>query len=103
MFEPQASQSVTFEELSRALARLGFERHATSEFTLFRNAEVGAVIILPREDTSSDVRPIHLAAARATVAGKGIAAPADFDRLLVQDAGTAVPKGKAKKARLQAA
>lgn len=128
MTKTQILQSVTFEQLSEALTQLGFEMRETLEFTMFRNAEFDAVIILPREDASSILRPIHLAAARATVAGKGVAAPVDFDRLLIQarqiatrqegsrvagDPGRAVPsqtadaslpKRKAKKkARLQAA
>lgn len=128
MTETQASQAVTFEQLSQALAHLGFEKHDAPEFTMFRNAEFDAGIVLPREDTLSDVRPLHLAAARATVAGKGITTSADFDRLLTQarqtgthqempraagyamrsapfePADAAVPKKKAKKrSRLQAA
>ncbi len=74
------------------------------EFTMFRNTEFDAVITLPREDASATLRPLHLAAARASVAGKGVAAPSDFDQLLAQARQTpaqatdaVIPKKKAKR------
>lgn len=82
MTEIQTPQAITPQQLGEALALLGFKEHVTPEFTMFRNAGLDAVIILPIEEASSPVRPIHLAAARATVAGKGVASPAEFDLLL---------------------
>ena len=102
MIKSQVLRAVTFDQLSQVLAHLGFEVRDMPEFIMFRNAD--AVITLPREDASATLRPLHLAAARATVAGKGVASPADFDQLLAQarrthaqTADAAVPKKKAKR------
>jgi len=82
MTKTQTRQAITPQQLGEALALLGFKEHVTPEFTMFRNAGLDAVIILPVEEASSPVRPPHLAAARATVVGKGVASPAEFDSLL---------------------
>jgi len=102
MTKIRALRVITLDQLSQVLASLGFEVYDMPEFIMFRNAAFDAVIILPREDDSATLRPLHLAAARATVAGKGVAAPAEFDRLLIQAGrtpavNTAVPKKKAKR------
>jgi len=103
MTKSQASRVVTFDQLSQVLALLGFEVRDMPDFIMFRNTEFDAVIALPREDASATLRPLHLAAARATVAGKGVASPADFDQLLAQARQTpaqtapALPKKKAKR------
>jgi hypothetical protein len=86
MTETQTPQAITFQQLSEALALLGFKKHDTPEFTMFRNVEFNAVIILPVEEASSSLRPTHLAAARATVVGKGVTSPAGFDLLLLKAA-----------------
>ena len=104
MIKSQVSRAVTFDQLSQVLAHLGFEVRDMPEFIMSRNADADAVITLPREDASATLCPLHLAAARATVAGKGVASPADFDQLLAQarrthaqTADAAAPKKKAKR------
>ena len=39
-------------------------------------------LVLPQEALEGPARPLHLAAARATVVGKGIAPADEFDRLM---------------------
>ena len=104
MIKSQASRAVTFDQLSQVLALLGFDERDMPEFIMFRNAEFDAVITLPREDATATLRPLHVAAARATVAGKGVASPADFNQLLTQarrtpaqSADSDMPKKKAKR------
>ena len=100
---------ITYQTLSDALSHLGFKTIITSEFLAFRHAELDAYIILPPEDLSQPLSPLHRAAARATVAGKGVAPPAEFDRLLTPAAQPAVSARAAngvrikKKAKKQAA
>jgi len=98
MTKTQTPQAITFQQLGEALSHLGFKKHDTPEFTMFRNVERDAVIILPIEQPSSALRSMHLAAARATVTGKGVASPAEFDLLLSQ----AAPENRpAKRARVE--
>lgn len=86
-------KTATYQQLTDTLTQLGFQRRVTPQFTAYRNAPLGALIVLPQDDTPGGwVRPLHLAAARATVVGKGAATAAEFDRLLLQVGGH-VPAG----------
>ena len=78
------SKTTTYPQLSDALTHLGFLQRVTPQFTAFRNAQFDALIILPQDALGGQVRPLHMAAARATVIGKGVATAAEFDRLLLQ-------------------
>ena len=78
------SEVVTFPQLNEALAGLGFQKITADEFTVYRNAAFDAMLILPREGVLPHPLPMHVAAARATVAGKGVATAAEFDRRLLQ-------------------
>ena len=83
---------MTHPQLSDALTQLGFQKRVTPQFTAYRNARFGALIVLPPDALDERVRPLHLAAARATVVGKGVATAAEFDRLLIRARrGTAAP------------
>ena len=98
MINVLALNDFTYGDLRAVLAPLWFKLIETPEFMAFSNEEHDALIVLPLEDMSHLVRPIHLAAARATVVGRGVTSPADFDRrflLAIRQGGSSVSHGGA--------
>ena len=76
------TETITFRKLSNALSHLGFQKKTTTQFTVFRKEDQGAMIVLPPESSIVNVSPMHITAARETVIGKGVAGSQEFDQLL---------------------
>lgn len=73
---------VTYNQLGKALAILGFEKVEQDSFTAFKNGRHDAVIVLPKGIPSTTVGSAHLLTVEKTVTEKGIASPYTFARLL---------------------
>ena len=78
------SETLTYERLSQALLELGFTSEPAPGYTLFRNEEHAATLVIPTVEASEQVRPVHFIAARETVVGRGVTDAATFDRLFVR-------------------
>jgi hypothetical protein len=73
---------VTYSQLAKALATLGFEKIEHHDFTLFQNTEYDAMIVLPKGIGTTVVSPAHLLATKVTVIGKAAADASSFDDMV---------------------
>lgn len=72
----------TYSQLHKVLTSLGFVHRKTDQFTVYREQEHDALIVLPNRDAYSDVGDPHLISVRNTVAGKGIVSRDEIEALL---------------------
>jgi hypothetical protein len=75
---------ITYGRLDKALADLGFVRRNTEAFTVYREADHDALIVLPKMQPDSRVGDPHLVTVRNTVTLKGVASADRFQTLLVK-------------------
>ena len=77
------ARSVTFQDLERVLADVGFRPVPTAgHHKVFRHEETDTVVLLPLAPAESDVDGIHLAAVRRTVDERGVLDGDAFESLL---------------------
>lgn len=74
--------TVTYGRLESALLSLGFTRHLVEGGVLYLEPSNDAHLMMPLLAADVAVRPHHLAAARLTVVGRGVAAADEFERAL---------------------
>jgi len=77
-----AVDQVTYRRLDGALQSLGFHRHTVNGSVTYDRSDSGALVSLPALPLDETVLPRHLAAARAGVAGIGVAGEPEFERAL---------------------
>ena len=81
-----ADNTVTYEQVSQVLTKLGFTRTDTAEYIAFRNAAHNALLALPPNPPEQRMDAAHLIAVRSTVTGSGVASENTLNRLLAQAA-----------------
>ena len=74
---------ITYGRLDGVLTEIGFVRRKTDAFTVYREADHDALIVLPNMHPDSDVGDPHLVAVRNTVTLKGVTSADRFQALLV--------------------
>ena len=75
-------KKVTYNQLAKALATLGFKKVEHSEFTVFKNDEYDAMIVLPKGTGTTELSQAHLLMIERTVTEKGVAELSKFSETI---------------------
>jgi hypothetical protein len=73
---------LTYEQFRQILVHLGFNEVAAPGYTIYRNEDHDATLVIPDVSPVEPVHPVHLVAARELILGKGIKIGKEFRRLL---------------------
>lgn len=76
--------TITYQDLERALERLGFAKHIVNGYVAFREPTHDALIALPAMSPDETVLPRHLAMVRTTLTGRGVADEEELETALAQ-------------------
>jgi hypothetical protein len=78
IYTPSQIPEITYGQLTRALARLGFVRSQADTYSAYAESEHEALIVLPKVADDEPVSDRHYIAVTATLAGKGISTRDEF-------------------------
>jgi hypothetical protein len=80
------AKQITYVELDKLLARLGFvESRIESRWRAYRHAESDSLIILSNRDRTLPAREVELVSVRRHLVDNDLIDEREFDGLLVQD------------------